>query len=298
MISNDAPPSARHILSALALASGFSLFWALIEHIGLRIRVSPYQVVWTRYATQLVLLLLSCGSHFRECVFRPRRLHLQILGSLLMLGMPLCFIAAVKRMPEADVMGIFWVAPLLVAAASALPGRERPGIQAWAATLAASAGAVMVTAPHASHFRFSALLPLGMAACFAEYQLILRTLATEPILPKLFHTALWVFLPLTLVAPYFWRKPSSADMILMTSIGLLGCLGLFLLDLALELAAPVLIAPAVCTQPLWVELLEHKRPDAWALAGNVLVLVAIGAVMYVRRPTVVMRRATSTVRDS
>ena len=135
-------------------------------------------------------------------------------------------------------------------------------------------------------------LPVGMAACFAGYLLTLRALAGEPIIPKLVHTALWVFLPLTLALPLFWKMPSSTDLIAMSSIGVIGCAALFLLDRALEMAPPMIIAPAVCTQPVWAEILEGRRPTPLTLLGLVFILSAIAAVAL-WRPAGVPRGAAA-----
>jgi drug/metabolite transporter (DMT)-like permease len=92
---------------------------------------------------------------------------------------------------------------------------------------------------------------------------------------KLVHTALWVFLALTLLMPVVWRKPSVTDLLVMSSIGVIGCLALLLLDRALEIASPVLIAPAICTQPVWVEVLAGRRPTGLKVVGAVLILGAV-----------------------
>jgi drug/metabolite transporter (DMT)-like permease len=271
-------PGLERCLLALALAAGFSFLWAAIEHFGAGIRVSPYQVVWTRYGTPLAFLLLLFGFRSRAGLVRTGRIRLHVLASLLMLAMPVCFILAVGRMSADDVMVVFWAGSLVTVVASGLLDRERSWLVRLTAMAAASAGAILITRPHVGASRFAFLASLGMAASFAGYQVTLRQLAGEPILPKLVHTALWVFLALTLLMPLVWRKPSARDLLIMSLIGVVGCLALLLLDCALEIASPAILAPAICTQPVWVELLAGRRPTGLKVVGTVLILGAIAVV--------------------
>jgi drug/metabolite transporter (DMT)-like permease len=284
MIPNGHPVF-RQLPFAMGLACVFSFLWAAIEHLGAGIRVSPYQVVWTRYATQLALLLLLFGPRQRAAMLRTRHLSLQAGASLLMLGMPMCFILAMRRMPLPGITGVFWfTAPLMLTAASVLFGRDSTGAIEWASIISGSVGAVLAGGLHAGPVRLAWLLPLGMAACFAGYQLALRALAAEPVLPKLFHTALWVFITLTLAGPIFWRRPATADLISMIVIGALGCIALFALDRALEIASPVLLAPAVCTQPVWAAFLETRMPGRLSILGTILIVSSISAILLRHHP--------------
>jgi drug/metabolite transporter (DMT)-like permease len=273
----DRRAATLQLFRAPLLASLFALVWAVMERIGAGIRASPYQVVWTRYGTQLALVLLIFGGRHRGRLVKTAKPGLQVAASLHMLGMPLFFIAAMKRMDAGNAMAIFWVSPLIAAAATVLLTREPVRLPQWAGIVAASAGAVLLSNPHGGIFRLADVFPLGMALCFAGYQVDLRAMAREHILAKLFHTALWVFLCLSLAIPLFWQTPSRAGLVEMAFVGLIGCFGLFVLDRALEIASAAAIAPAICMQPVWAELLSFRRPGWHSVIGAALV-IAGGAV--------------------
>ncbi len=278
-------------LAAMLLATLFALIWAVIERIGRGIHVSSYQVVWTRYGTHL-LLVVALSRRFPWTLGRTARPGLQIACSLLMLGMPLCFIGSVARMPFADTMSIFWGVSFMTVLLSPLVCGERTGWGEWAGIAAASAGAVLLTHPDHVPLRAAAVFPLGMVFCFALYQVLAREMRDEPVATKLFHTGFWVFLALSLALPRFWRAPSPRDVAIMVSIGVLGCGALFALDLALEIASPGVIAPALCTQPFWAALLEGKLSGA--APGAVLVLIGAGLAFLWRRPQHTLRSAAVT----
>ncbi len=260
----------------------------MIERIGEGIQASPYQVVWTRYGTHLALMVLVLGTRRRGALVRTSRPALQITASLLMLGMPVCFIAALQRMDVTEVMSVFWISSVIIAPAAVLLLGEDPNPLHLAGVLGAAAGAVLVTGPHGGLFRLAAVFPLAMACCFAAYLLTIRALRREPVSSKLFHTAFWVFLALSLALPSFWRRPSAGDLLAMTAIGALGCLALLALDRALELAPALIVAAATCTQPVWVELINHGRLNRTATIGAAIVaagtaLCAIaGRVAFIR----------------
>ena len=97
-------------------------FWTAMETMGSLIppRYSPYQTVWTRYGTHLLFMLLVLGPKQKVRFVKTQRLGLQILRSLLMIGMPFCFIMAVSRMRPDLVWAIFWVSPMLALVLAAL----------------------------------------------------------------------------------------------------------------------------------------------------------------------------------
>ena len=79
---------------AMLLMLGFVTLWALIEAMAAHVlrRYSPYQVVWTRYAVHLLLMLLVWGWRQPATLWRTGRPVFQLARSLLMLGMPASWI--------------------------------------------------------------------------------------------------------------------------------------------------------------------------------------------------------------
>ncbi len=274
-------PTLQAALAALSLALLFAALWAVIEQIGGSVKVSAYQVVWTRYGTHLLLLLVLVGSRRGPAALvRTSSPGRQVACSLMMLGMPLCFIGSMHRMSAPEAFSVFWSFGLMVPVLSLVVSGERVRLIQWMAAAAGLGGAVLLAPPEQLPLRAAAVFPLGMAFCFALYMVLVRDMRSEPMPAKLFHTGLWVFLALSLVSPWFWRTPSGSDMASMAAIGILGCLGLFALDRALETLSPAAIAPVICTQPAWVALLEGKHRGA---AAGVVLALAGAALTAARR---------------
>ena len=85
------------IFQAALLVAASMLLWIPIESLGANAGVSPYQVVWTRYGTHLMAMLLVFGPRHGRRLVVSRRLGPMILRSLCMLGMPICFICSRSR---------------------------------------------------------------------------------------------------------------------------------------------------------------------------------------------------------
>ncbi len=138
--------------------------------------MAPGQITFYRFLFQLLLTLpavLAIGG-FRA--LRPRRLWLNLLRGCLLGGASLFFFTALKYMPVADSIAIFFVEPFILTALSALVLKERVGWRRWSAIATGFVGAVIVINPSFARFGPVALLPLVTATLFAGYMLMNRAL--------------------------------------------------------------------------------------------------------------------------
>lgn len=268
------------------LVAVFTLCWAVVEVIGTAANVSAYQVVWTRYAVHLAFMLLVFGPRHGRALVRTARPGRQVIASLLMLGMPLCFIWGLERMPIKDEAAALWLAPAMVVAISVAIGWPYGGRRTVITTAIGFAGAMLICSPDGGVFRRADILGVGAALCLALYLVVVRSMQDENILTKLFHTALWVWVSLSLGLASFWKTPTLRGMIAMVAIGLFGWLGLFALDLAIEAMPVGLLAPVLYTQLVWATLLErltgYLTLDKRMVAGVALALVAVLPALFRR----------------
>lgn len=255
----------------------FTFCWAAVELVGSATGVSAYQVVWTRYGIHLALIALLFGPRHGVKLVRTAEPLREVLCSLMMLGMPLCFIWALSRMVPGDALAVFWIAPVLIIISSAAFGEQHAGGRTVIAGLAGLVGALLINRPDLGVLRPAAVLAFGMAICFALYVVEMRTIRRDPVLVKLSHTALWVFVALCFVQPFVWQTPTVRGLAAMATIGALGLVGLFALDSAIEAAPPAIIAPLFYTQLLWETLLHSRLQllhEPRQLAGTVLIVLA------------------------
>jgi drug/metabolite transporter (DMT)-like permease len=265
--------------------SGSAAAWAVVEHLGQFVPAgySPFQVVFVRYATHLAMMVLVLAPTVGLGVVRTRRPWLQWVRSLLMLGMPACFVAAAARMREGDVWALFWCAPILAAAVDWRSLDRASRARRLLALLAGLTGAAVVLRAGRGMAHPAALLAFGMAACFAVYFVMTRILRTETTTANLFHTALGVFVSLGFVAPLFWRPMTLAALEVMSAIGAAGFATLLALDRAVAHAEISAVAPLLFLEVPFECLLRLASGEAAgraALLGSGVIVAAI--TWYVR----------------
>jgi len=258
--------------------------WAVIEVIGGLVPPdhSAYQVVWMRYGTHLLFMLIAFGPRRKTQLVRTRRLGLQVSRALLMLGMPVAFILALNTLPIHDVWAAFWVAPLLALVLSIILLRERIRPSQWIVALIGFAGALILLQPDRAIITWATVWPLAMALCFSLYLVMTQMLHGESTLTNLLYTALCVFVPLSAGLSSFWRALAPRTAAMMIAIGLIGYCALYTLDKAIEAVPVSALTPFTYAQPIWVMLigaiLLGQTPGPLAILGA---LIIVGSLVYV-----------------
>jgi len=243
---------------AMGLFSVFALMWVLIEEvIAVQLR-QPYalaQVVWSRYAVHLLVLLALFGWRREVPLWRTRRPWVQILRSMCMVVMPFSFIASLQQGTPANALwALFWVAPLLVVVIarrwSSEPA-EAGSVQhlVWLCAGCTLAAAVMLW-PQLRPFDWPApgiwpLAAAAMALSFAIYLVMTRSLRGEAVQTNLFYNGLGPFLVLTPFMPGIWVTPTLHDALVLLAIGGAGLVGLWAIDRGAAAAPLTLTAPAL-----------------------------------------------------
>jgi len=260
----------------------FTLCWSLTEIFAAQTGVTLYEVVWMRYGIHIAAMLLVFGPKAKGGLVRSPHLGQQIGRSLLMLGMPILLIVAMSRMPLNDAFDLMWVSPILLILFDRFFTREGRGWLIPVVTVVGFVGILLIIHPKRA-FGLSMALPIGTAACLAAYILMTRSMRDQPVLPKMFHTALWVFLAMTPFVPFFWQPVTLHNVLEIAGVALFGWVTLFLLDRSTDDAPPALLAPILYSVVIWSELFQWlatgAAPDKTAIAGTVLVLGAIATAL-------------------
>ncbi len=245
-------------------------------------------VVWARFAFQTLLMLVVLGPRSRLGLLRTSRPRVQIFRGIVLMAASMLFVSALARMPIADASAIGFLSPLIITALSVPMLRERVDALSWLAVLCGFAGVLVIIRPGGEMFSWSALLPLGAAACFALFQVLTRKLAgVDPTLPTLFYPALVGTLIMTFVLPFYWSAPQTPmHSALFVFMGFLAGVGHFIMIKAYQFAPAPLVAPFVYSQLVVVIGLGYavfdELPDRWSVLGMAIV-VASGAFIFKRQ---------------
>jgi drug/metabolite transporter (DMT)-like permease len=268
----------RGILLLIAAVSTFAVVDTIAKYLA---RSYPVPlVVWARYTSQTLFMLLVLGPRMRLDLARSLRPGLQVIRGVVLVASTMLFFSALALMPLAEASAITVLSPLVLAGMSVWLLRERVRRSAWAAIVAGFVGVLIIIRPGGGVFTPAAILPILTAVCFASYQLLTRKLAgIDSTLTTLFYGAIVGTVLMTLGVPFFWHTPASAlDWLLFAVIGVLGGAGHFVLIRAFTHAPPAALAPFVYVQLVAVLALGYlvfgEFPDGWSLVGMAIIVLS------------------------
>ncbi|NCF46135.1 MAG: EamA family transporter [Alphaproteobacteria bacterium] len=135
--------------------------------------ISSGQIVLFRFSFQsIVLFPILLWANQLSLTFK--HFWLQLFRALAMATATFCFFIAVRYMPLADSIAIFFVEPIILTILSVLFLGEVVKLRRITAIIIGFIGAVIIIRPQFSDVGLIALLPLITAASFATYMLITR----------------------------------------------------------------------------------------------------------------------------
>ncbi len=273
-------PETRGILAMLFAFLTFSIMDTIAKH--LLVTLHPVQVVWARYASQTVFIVILLAPRLRVLA-RTASPGLQLLRSGLLFAATLLFFTGLSLMEFAEAVALLQTAPLIITALAALVLGEAVGIRRWSGVCIGLVGALIIVRPGLGVFQPASLLPLGAAACMASYQVATRMLSTaDSIWTTLLYTAGVGTLIASAAVPFFWTPPSLTEALLMAVIGVIAGFGHLSLVYGLSQAPASMLAPFNYTALVWATLFGFvffaELPDAATLAGAAVV---VGAGLYV-----------------
>ena len=248
-------------------------------------------VVFARFAVQTVLLGVVAGVR-RRPMPALRDLPLHGLRGMTIAGATLFFFAALKHMPIADAIAIFFVEPMLVILLSAIVLGEKAGMRRYIGCGVGFFGALLVIQPSFENVGVPALYPLGTAACFAVYLLLTRSLSqrTDVVTLQLLAglaggavigVALWIGEG-TGSATFDPRWPQGTEWGLLFGVGLCATLSHLLIVMALRHAPASVVAPVqyleIASASIYGFWFFGDLPDAIAWVG---IAIVVGSGLYV-----------------
>ncbi|HSH69024.1 MAG TPA: DMT family transporter [Deferrisomatales bacterium] len=237
------------------------------------------EIVWARYVFHTALLVAALPFLGGRLRLRTRRLRLQVGRSLFLLAATAFFFSSLKYLQLVEASSIAFVSPLVVTVLSVPLLGEHVGPRRWAGVGAGFLGVLVITRPGTGVMHWAAVLPLGMAVCYACYQVATRGLSdTEHTITTLFYTAVVGAAVISCIVPFFWVSPTPGDWLRMGLLGVFGGTGHLLLIQAFRYAEASVLSPfnyvTIITNTLAGYLVFQQLPDAWTFVGAGLVIAS------------------------
>lgn len=246
--------------------------------------------LWFRYAFQAVATTVAVLPSRGWSVLRTAHPKFQCLRGLLLLSSSMLAFFSLKHMPVGEFTAIVMITPLVITLLASLTLGERVSWLRWALVVGGFAGTLIIIRPDGDDFTWAMLLPLGLVATNAWFQILTSRLArTEDPFTMHFYTG-WVgTLVASLALPFVWTRLDAwtlwAGLCLM---GLLGTVGHFMMILAYGRAPASTLTPFLYAQigfaMLGGWLAFSHVPDFWSMFGMAMIAIcgATGAWLAVR----------------
>ena len=201
------------------------------------------------------------------------------------------FFVALKTLPMAEAISIFFIEPMILTILAALLLGERIRARRITAVIVGFIGAIIVIQPSFDIFGWPALLPLGTAFFFALYMIITRVVAQakHPIESQVSMSA-FALLTILILAAFndftglesrSWRLPDLTEFGVLLTLGFFATSGHLMVVFALQRADAGLLAPfqylEVVTASLLGYVIFQDIPKNTTILG---VSIIIGSGLY------------------
>ncbi|WP_176036047.1 DMT family transporter [Brucella tritici] len=256
----------------------------------------PATVTFMRFFIQcwlMFFILLIVGGF---AALRTQYLAGNLIRGALMGFGGLCFFTAVKYMPLADAMAVFFAEPLILTLFSAIFLKEKVGWRRFSAVGIGLIGTMIVIQPSFEIFGAVSLLPLATAVTFAIYLILNRKYgAKESPLVMQFYAGVggWVFAG---VAMIFGTAAGLGDLsfglpdgihpwLLLLLLGTIGTVSHLMVVQAFKLAPASMLAPFQYLEIVNAVLVglivfgDFPTPSKWC---GIAIIVGSGFYVFMR----------------
>ncbi|MDA9229190.1 DMT family transporter [Rhodobacteraceae bacterium] len=255
------------------------------------------QIILSRFILQALILLPV--ALFMSWAHKPNLLEIRLhfVRALLILIGTGSFVSAIKYMPLADAMAIFFVEPFMVTLLGGVILGETVGYRRLIACLIGFLGALFIIKPSFSLFGSVALLPLLTAFSFTFYIFLTRKMAQnmKPVTLQAYTALAAVILLLPVIISANGTNislldpivPSIRSMWLLLGVGLAAIVAHLFITFALSLAPATVIAPLqyfeIVTATIFGYLFFSDFPDNWTFLGIFIIISSGIYVIYRER---------------
>ncbi len=272
---------------AIGLMIGAIVLFTAMDAVakGLLSRHPTPQVIWARFAGQLVLVLLILRGRVGP-LLRTAHPRLHLARCACQLGATGLFFTALGYIGLAEATALTDTNPVLITLGAALFLGEKLGRRRIFGVCAAMVGALIIIRPGLGVFTLAALLPIGAAICYTGNALITRFVGkNESIWTSMIYASVFGTVVLGLAQPFVWQPVMGDDALLFCLMGVLGTAAQLCLIRSFSMAEASVVAPfaylGIVFAAIWGAMLYGEYPDIWDGIGA-LVIIAAGLYVWHR----------------
>lgn len=260
-------------LAALACFAALDTTTQFVSAAG----VPVLMALWFRYVFQAVSATAVVLPQRGWAAIRTAHPRFQLLRGVLLAACSALAFLSLKYMPVAEFTAVVMITPIVVTLLAATTLNERVSPLRWLLVLGGFAGVMVILRPSREDFNWTLLLPLGLVAANAWFQVLTSKLARleSPITMQLYSG--WVGLGLTTLAlPFVWASVSGLQVwTALLFMGFAATVGHFLLIQAYAAAPAATLTPYLYAQIVFATLggwlVFSYVPDQVSMLGMLLI---------------------------
>ena len=244
-----------------------------------------WQVLFCRSLTIVVgCLAIGRGRLLTRAIQSKLKLPLAFRAAITLAAW-LCYFTAARSLPLAQLLTLYFTAPIItVLLAMPLLG-ERVTRLRWLCVAIGFAGALVASDPLGVHASLATGLTLVAAALWGYGIILMRQIARrEPSLLQILSQNLLYTLVTGILSATSWVTPTPWQATLLLAVGVIGGIGQFCMFEGARIAPAAIMATVEYSSLLWAFLLGyliwHDTPTMPTLAGAGLILLA-GLLMMI-----------------
>lgn len=266
-------------LMCVALAL-FSILDTTAKYMASVVQLPVAQVVWMRFVSQFVLIVMVAGAIAIPRLLTTRRLKHQLARSLLMLCSTVLNFLALRHLRLDQTQTVYFLAPFTVTLLAGPLLGEWVGWRRMCAILVGFCGILVVVRPGYAEFEPALVFAFGSMLCYSGFMLLTRYLSTYDA-PEvtLFYSLIAGTVCMAPFAIQEWVWPTEMRIwLLLVSMGFWGGIGHYIFIIAYRHAPASTLAPFI-----YLGLISHtaggylvfgQAPDEWTLAGAAIVIAS------------------------
>ncbi|HEX5328165.1 MAG TPA: DMT family transporter [Acetobacteraceae bacterium] len=258
--------------------------------------------VWEVLFVRSLVISVACVAIGRRRLLE-RAIASPIKGALAFRGVItltawICYFTAARTLPFAELLSLYFAAPLMVTVMAAPLLGEQVTSARWVSVLVGFAGVLVVTDPWGVRITVPTLLVLLAAAQWGYGVILMRQIARrESSLQQIFFINLIFLVGTGIACAFSWQTPTAGQLGLLLLVSVFGAAGQFSLFEGARLAQASVMATVEYSSLIWAFILGYaiwgNIPSTATFAGAGLILLA-GALLFFgeRRGTLSRRRST------
>ncbi len=272
----------KPVLYMLVSAIAFAFMNALVKHLT---NFSVYQVVFFRSIGTLVFTSVFIAKN--NISFLGNNKKLLIARAFLGVVSITCFFESLKYLPVGTSVSLRYTSPIFAAIFALFLLKEKIKLIQWLLFLLAFLGVLIIKQFGGGLHEIGLLLIIISAITLGFIFVLIRKMgSTENPLVIINYFMLFAFIFGGIMSVSNWQNPTSNELILLLSLGVLGYIGQYYMTKAFQANETNIIAPLKYLEVIVVIIIGatwfNEIYNVWSLLGVLLIISSLSFNIYVK----------------